>query len=164
VDTGAKAPDNGAMKRKELITQAAFLRRIGLSRSRLKRLVAEGLPLHGSKIDHAEAVAWIESNTDPRRKENWQGNASLNDLRRQREQIRIEEGKLDLAKARGELIERDLVKKFISARARMERERGLPRLQLVSRLCSAPIRASCSRRSRARSAITCASSPARSYR
>lgn len=115
-----------------LISQAEFLRRAGLSRSRFKVLVAEGLPLHGKSVDFAEASAWIESNVDPRRRGNWQGDASLNSLRREREQIRIEESKLALAKARGALIERTTVGKFIAERGRMERDRWLSWASAVS--------------------------------
>ena len=128
-------PDNADMKQKptsELVSQTAFMRRTGLGRSRLQRLIAEGLPQRDGKIELAEALKWIEGSTDPRRKGNWQGDASLNDLRREREQIRIEEGRLDLAKARGELIERAVVRKFIAERARMERDRWLAWASAVS--------------------------------
>ena len=107
-----------------LITQTEFLRRAKLSRSRFKVLVGEGLPLHGKKVDFTEASAWLEANIDPARKNGWQG-ASLNDLRRQREEVRIETSKLELAKARSELVERVAVKKFLSERGRMERDSWL---------------------------------------
>jgi hypothetical protein len=132
---GRPWPDNADMTKPakpELVSQTAFMRRTGLGRSRLQRLIAEGLPQRDGKIEAEKALAWIEANTDPRRKDNWQGDVSLNDLRREREQIRIEEGRLDLARARGELIERAVVRKFISERARMERDRWLSWASAVS--------------------------------
>jgi hypothetical protein len=114
-----------------MMSQAEFLRRAKLSRSRFKVLVGEGLPLHGKKIDFAEASAWVEANVDPARKNGWQG-ASLNDLRRQREEIRVETSKLELAKARGELVERKAVQRFLSERAHMERDQWLAWSSAVS--------------------------------
>ena len=114
-----------------LISQAEYLRRAKMSRSRLKVLVREGLPLHGKKVDFAQASAWVEANVDPARKNGWQG-ASLNDLRRQREEIRVETSKLELAKARGELVERKAVQRFISERAHMERDQWLAWSSAVS--------------------------------
>jgi hypothetical protein len=102
------------------ITQAEFQRRAGLSASRFRKLKAEGLPLAGKRVDYEEAVAWIEANVDPARRDNWQ-NGSLNDLRRERERVKIEQQKIELARARGELVERKAVKKFLAERARMER-------------------------------------------
>ncbi|MGC2409005.1 MAG: hypothetical protein WA441_03120 [Methyloceanibacter sp.] len=92
-----------------LITQTEFGRRANLSPSRFRQLKAEGLPLVGKRVDYEKAIAWIEANVDPVRKDNWQG-ASLNDLRRQREEVRVETSKLELAKARGELVERATVR------------------------------------------------------
>ena len=106
------------------ITQSEFQRRAGLSPSRFRQLKAEGLPLVGKRVDHEKAVAWMQANVDPVRKNNWQ-NASLNELRRERELVKIEQQKLDLAKARGELVERKAVKKFLAERARMERDQWL---------------------------------------
>jgi hypothetical protein len=116
---------------KELISKAEFARRAGLSRARVDRLVADGLPLEDGKVAQAKALAWIEANIDPVRKDNWQ-NGSLNDLRRERERVKIEQQKLELAKARGELVERKAVKKFIAERARMERDSWLAWASAVS--------------------------------
>jgi hypothetical protein len=114
-----------------LISQAEFLRRAKLSRSRFKVLVSEGLPVQGKKIDFAKASAWLEANVDPVRKNGWQ-DPSLNDLRRKREEVRFETSKLKLAKARGELVERVAVKRFLSERARMERDSWLAWASAVS--------------------------------
>ena len=114
-----------------LISQAEFLRRAKLSRSRFKVLVQEGLPLHGKKVDLAKASAWIEANVDPARKEGWQG-ASLNDLRRRREELRIEASQIELEVRKGQLVERKAVKKFLAERARMERDQWLSWASAVS--------------------------------
>ena len=114
-----------------LITQTEFQRRVGLSPSRFRQLKAEGFPLMGKRVDYEKAMAWMEANVDPARKGNWQ-DGSLNDLRRERERMKIEQGKLELAKARGELVERREVKKFLTERARMERDTWLAWTSTVS--------------------------------
>jgi hypothetical protein len=47
------------------------------------------------------------------------------DLRRERERVKLEQQKIELAKARGELIERKAVKRFLSERGRLERDSWL---------------------------------------
>ena len=54
------------------ITQTEFQRRANLSSSRLRQLKAEGLPLVGKRVDYEKAVAWMQANVDPARKDNWQ--------------------------------------------------------------------------------------------
>jgi hypothetical protein len=115
----------------ELVTQTEFQRRAGLSASRFRQLKSEGLPLVGKRVDYEKAAAWMQANVDPVRKDNWQG-GSLNDLRRERERIKIEQQKIELAKARGELVERKVVKKFLGERARMERDQWLGWASAVS--------------------------------
>jgi hypothetical protein len=114
-----------------LITQTEFQRRAGLSASRLRQLKAEGLPLVGKRVDYDKAIAWIEANVDGARKHQWQS-PSLNDLRRRREQLKIEAHQIELDKARGELVERDAVKRFLSERGRMERDSWLAWASAVS--------------------------------
>jgi hypothetical protein len=108
----------------ELVSKAEFGRRRGLGRTRLKQLVADGLPVERGKVPVGKAGAWLDANVDPARQNNWNG-GSLNDLRRQRESIKVDAGRLDLARARGELVERASVRKFLSDRARMERDQWL---------------------------------------
>jgi len=115
-----------------------FMRRTGLGRSRLQRLIAEGLPQRDGKILLAEALAYLEGAVDPRRQEG-AGDASLNDLRKQREQIRIEESRRELDKAKGELIERKVVKRFIAERARMERDSWISWASAVSGRLASPL-------------------------
>ncbi len=108
----------------ELVSQAAFARDHHLSLHRLKRLIAEGLPRRHSKIPLADGEAWLRDNVDPARKDHWNGrsSASLNELRREREQIKIEEGHLALKKAKGEIVERAVVRRFLVERATFERD------------------------------------------
>src|SRR6516165_5834716 len=116
----------------DLITQAEFCRRHRIGRTRLKKLLAEGLPRRGEKIPAARAAAWLADNLEHERKDHW-GNdgsdagaaASLNELRLQREMLKIDVGRLALARASGEVLERVAVQRFISARARTERDAWL---------------------------------------
>jgi hypothetical protein len=115
----------------ELITQTEFQRRSGLTASRLRQLKAEGFPLVGKRVDYEKAMAWVEANVDRARKRQWQS-PSLNDLRRRREQLKIEAQQIELEKARGELVEREAVKRFISERGRLERDSWLAWANAVS--------------------------------
>ena len=129
------------------ITQIEFQRRAGLSPSRFRQLKAEGLPLVGKRVNYEKAVTWMQANVDPARQDNWQS-SSLNDLRREREQMKIEQQKLELSKARGELLERKAVQK-VSCRKGAHGARQLARVGLCpSRLGSPPrpalITATCS--------------------
>ena len=112
--------------RTDLITKAEFGRRFHIGRTRLKRLVAEGLPTKDGKVPVARAEAWFAANVDPARRNHWNGSdASLNEQRRQREALKIDAGRLSLKRASGEVIERATVKRFIAARAQMERDEWL---------------------------------------
>ena len=113
--------------RNELISKAEFGRRLHISTTRMKKLVADGLPLQSGKVPVARATAWVEGNIDPRRRNHWNGGgngngASLNELRRQREVLRIETDRLTLQKASNEVVERAVVRAFLTERAAMERD------------------------------------------
>jgi hypothetical protein len=110
----------------ELISQTEFQRRTGLTASRLRQLKAEGFPLVGKRVDYEKAIAWVEANVDQARKHQWQS------LRRRREELKIEAQQIELEKARGELIEREAVKRFISERGRLERDSWLAWVSAVS--------------------------------
>lgn len=130
----------------ELVSKSEFARRRGISRTWIKQLVNEGLPVEGGKVPMAKAVAWIDANLDPARRNHWGnrshanalsgGNSnakhvsllnggSLNDLRRERERIKVDASALELARSKGELVERAAVRKFLTDRARMERDQWL---------------------------------------
>lgn len=111
--------------RQQSITKAEFGRRHHLGRTRLKRLVAEGLPIKNGKVQLEEATAWLKANVDSARKNHWQhgnGDTSLNELRRQREALKIDAGRLALQRASGDVVERAAVRRFLVERARMERD------------------------------------------
>jgi hypothetical protein len=114
-----------------LITQTEFRRRAAMTASRLRRLKAEGFPLVGKRVDYEKAIAWVEANVDQARKDQWQS-PSLNDLRRRREELKIEAQQIELEKARGELVDRAAVKRFISERGRLERDSWLAWASAVS--------------------------------
>jgi hypothetical protein len=108
----------------QLVTKAEFGRRHHLGRTRMKRLLAEGLPTKNGKLPLAAATAWLKANVDSARKNHWHGNgdASLNELRRQREALKIDAGRLALRRASGEVVERTAVRQFLVDRARTERD------------------------------------------
>jgi hypothetical protein len=116
----------------EIVSKAEFCRRAGFTYERLRALIRGGFPLAKTgKVEVAKGMAWLAANVDPARKGHWKGDAdaakgeSLNDFRRQREAQKVQQGEIEIAKARGELIEKAIVKKFIADRARMERDAWL---------------------------------------
>lgn len=48
-------------------SQAAFARRLGVTRSRVNALIKAGLPIEGRKISVAEGLLWVEANIESRR-------------------------------------------------------------------------------------------------
>ena len=90
-----------------LISKAEYCRRFKVNKTRFKRLLADGFPISkDGKVSVAAAKKWLAENVDPARRDNWNGSdASLNELRRQREAIKVHAGKLALAKASGEMID-----------------------------------------------------------
>ena len=111
--------------RTDPITRTEFGQRFKLGKTRMKKLLAEGLPTKDGKIPTKEASAWLKANLDPARRDHWNGNGvdtSLNELRRQREALKIEVGRLELEKAKGDIVDRATVREFIAGRAQMERD------------------------------------------
>lgn len=110
------------------VTQTEFARRHGFGRTRMKKLIAEGLPIEGGKVPVKAATAWLKANVDPARRNHWNGGdgtASLNELRRQREAQKLEAGRLELQRAAGQVIERSVVLRFITDRSRADRDSWL---------------------------------------
>jgi hypothetical protein len=72
----------------------------------------------------SSSAALRQANVDSARKNHWDGNgdASLNELRRQREVLKIDAGRLALRRASGEVVERAAVRQFLAERAHMERD------------------------------------------
>lgn len=127
----------------EVVTKSEFARRRGWHPSRVSKLLGRGLPvLADGRIDVVAAEAWCDENLDHARARQWggrppapaatspsddeeAGGESLAELRRQRESTRVERDALELRKAKGELVDRADVRRFLFARARMERDSHL---------------------------------------
>jgi hypothetical protein len=117
-----------AISKDECLSRVAFGRLVKLGSARVTRLIADGMPYDAGKIPVAKAQAWMAAHVDTSRRNAWQGAAkgeSLNDFRRQREAQKVQQGEIEIAKARGELVEKAIVKKFIADRARMERDQWI---------------------------------------
>ena len=117
-----------AVSKDEYLSRAAFGRLVKLGDARVRRLIADGMPVDGGKIPVAKAQAWMAAHVDTSRRNGWQGakeGESLNDFRRKREAQKVAAGEIELAKARGELVEKAAVKKFLADRARMERDQWI---------------------------------------
>jgi hypothetical protein len=132
----------------------------------MKKLLAEGLPTKDGKIPTKEASAWLKANLDPARRDHWNGNGvdtSLNELRRQREALKIEVGRLELEKAKGDIVDRATVREFIAGRAQMERDAWTAWVSAdrpASPLRSASTQARSSHYWKPKCATTCADFPA----
>jgi hypothetical protein len=117
-----------AVSKDECLSRAAFGRLVKLGDARVRRLIADGMPVDAGKIPVAKAQAWMAAHVDTSWRNGWQGakeSESLNDFRRQREAQKVQQGEIEIAKARGELVERAAVKKFVADRARMERDQWI---------------------------------------
>jgi hypothetical protein len=101
-----------AVSQDKCLSRAAFGRLVKLGDARVRRLIADGMPAEGTKIPVAKAQAWMAAHVDTSRRNAWQGakeGESLNDFRRQREAQKVQQGEIEIAKARGELVERAAV-------------------------------------------------------
>ncbi|MBQ0822110.1 hypothetical protein KBI52_18120 [Microvirga sp. HBU67558] len=120
------------------LSRRAFAKAQGISEARVRQLIGRGLPVTPEdKIDPIAAKRWIEANLDHQRRNGWKPEenelerGSLADMKRSHEQIRVQQAQLDLDRARGLLIPRADVKRFLEARGRLNRD---AHLALVSRL------------------------------
>ena len=108
-------------------TKSGFARRMKLSPQRIHQLVQRGLPVReDGKIDVAEASAWMDEHIDPSRrgkgKIEGKGGPTVADAKRIAIAIRAKREQLALERDRGELIEREKVKRVLFERARGERD------------------------------------------
>lgn len=102
-------------------TQGEFAKRHGVSRQRISVLVKQGLPrLDNGRIDSEAADAWMASNLDHARRERQRGGDGSARERKEAAQAALTE--LDLARRRGELVERAAVEQAAFERARLERD------------------------------------------
>jgi len=102
-------------------TQSEFARRHGVSRQRISTLVKQGLPrLDNGRVDSDAADAWMAANLDHARRERQRGGDGTARERKEAAQAALAE--LDLARRRGELVERAAVEQAAFERARLERD------------------------------------------
>jgi ribosomal protein L19E len=120
------------------LSRRAFAKVIGVSETRIRQHIERGLPVTPEgKIDPDVAKRWLEENTDHQRKNGWKGERrgpegpSLAEEKRSLERIKVQQAQLDLDRARGKLIDRDKVRRFLEARGRLDRD---AHLAFVSRL------------------------------
>ncbi len=113
------------------VSRTKFAEMVGVTRHRISQYIKTGLPVEAdNKIDPAKGQAWIADNVAAERQHQWAGDEiaasttgqSLNDLRREREAVRLERDQLELDRARGILVERDGVRRFLVERAKLERD------------------------------------------
>lgn len=128
-DAGAPPP---------VISKSAFADELGLSKPRVTQLIEKGLPVRADgKLDRSAALAWYAANVDGSRRKAlrpFQPTPGRN-WREELDRLKAETAALELAKARGELIDRAAAEKAIFERARLERDahvafasRAAPRL------------------------------------
>lgn len=102
-------------------SKRAFAAMMGLSPARISQLVAAGLPTTtNGKIDVPAARRWYEQHTDPDRRKN-QRNGHLS-AAEELKRIQVERARIELERARGNLIDRQIAEEVIFTRARAERD------------------------------------------
>ncbi|MEO1511998.1 MAG: hypothetical protein AAFU70_08000 [Planctomycetota bacterium] len=108
-----------------IITKAAFADMVGVSKARVSQLISKGLPLTAAgKVPRDEALAWYRENISPHRRKA-DRHSIEDDPRRALERTRAELAELELAKARGQLVDRDAARRAVFERARAERDAHL---------------------------------------
>jgi DNA-binding Lrp family transcriptional regulator len=106
------------MRKRDLITQAAFARLRKVSRQRVSRLVKDGvIPTHKGKIDPAEAEVAIAARSAPA-----VTSMSYSSARTRHEQFRAALAELDFKARSGEMIPVEAVKKTAFETGRRIRE------------------------------------------
>jgi hypothetical protein len=110
------------------LTQAAFARRIGVTRGRVAQLVKEGLPRdEAGRIPIEAGKAWIAANVRPRIAAvapAGEGDARLA-ARTDRERSEAELARLKVEERAGKLVSREEVRAAAFERARFERDAHL---------------------------------------
>jgi hypothetical protein len=90
-----------------LLTRVAYAAHAKLSRARIDRLIEEGLPTSGGKIDAAAADAW---------------RASCTDLRKRKLAIDNQISELKLSERSGSLVPRDAAERYVFEELRKVRD------------------------------------------
>lgn len=111
--------------RPPIVTKAAFADMLGLSKSRVSQLIDKGLPLTANgKVPGEEALEWYQQNISRHRRKADRHSVE-EDPRRKLETARADLAELELAKARGQLVDRESARRAVFARARAERDAHL---------------------------------------
>jgi len=106
-----------------VLSKAGFAKLLGVTPGRVSQMVEKGLPLTPSgKVPVAEGRAWYEANIRQRKRA--PDPAGETD-RARLERIRADQAELELARARGALVDRREVERHVFARARAERDAHL---------------------------------------
>ncbi|GAA0569452.1 hypothetical protein GCM10009099_03910 [Caenispirillum bisanense] len=108
----------------EVVTKSEFARRIGRTPGRVSQYVAAGMPVRDDgKLNFAEALAWVEGNTDPAKRT--AGGARPTDfaaVKAEHETLKAERTRLQVERDKGLVVYRSEAEAAIFARARMERD------------------------------------------
>jgi phage terminase Nu1 subunit (DNA packaging protein) len=105
-----------------IVTKAAFAEELGLAKSRITQLVAQGMPVTANgRIDREAALAWYRENITPHRRKA-EKIAAPGAQRAELDGLKIERERLELARLRGEVVDRAAVERAVFVRARSERD------------------------------------------
>ncbi len=128
------------------VKKSVFALEVGLSKGRISQLVGQGLPVEpNGLIDRAKALEWMERNLDQARRKTNGANGSLSptktvtDLRAEHEVVKIDRARLQLAKERGDLVDRVEAERAIFDRARRERDAHLAWIMRAAPLMAAAL-------------------------
>jgi len=105
------------------MTKTAFAERLGVSAGRVSQMVKQGLPvLDNGRVPLAAAESWYRANIRQRAGDAQHSANILGQLRQDREEAQRDLLQLDLARRKGELIDRRQVELALHDRARGERD------------------------------------------
>lgn len=108
------------------VTKSAFAEELGLSKARVSQLVEQGLPLtaDGKRVRRLDALAWYRENIAPHRRKALADKPNA-DPRRELDRVKLEAARIELERARGNLVDRAEAEKAVFERARLERDAHL---------------------------------------
>lgn len=104
----------------EVESQSAFARRLGTTRQYVGKLAGHGLPLKDGKVDVAAALDWIAANVNRRSGDGSGG--TLNDAQTELILVKTDIARVQLERARKEVIDRHVAKKAVVNLMRMVRD------------------------------------------
>lgn len=108
----------------ETETQAAFARRLGVSRQYVQKLKAQGLPLtKDGQVQLEPALKWVRANVSTGG--NKEAEPTLAEARTQLVLLQVERTELEIEKLRGSTVDREFARKSARAFARSYRDHML---------------------------------------